>query len=217
MRWTMAFLIGILSAGVATPLRAQSVWQVGYAEADITPAAGEAMLAGFGRPRQVQGTLSPLRAQVLALQDGTGRRAMLFTADVLGFSRVSVEVLRRKIEKAHNVEPSAICFTASHTHWGPAINYRTNFTIGGLNVWYLARLEETLLRIADAAIKDLAPGGVDYGSCDVRIGMCRRLPNERGQYIWAANPEGSYDEHTPVLRITRSRSPARRSICCTRL
>jgi hypothetical protein len=27
-------------------------WQVGHAEAAITPAPGEALLAGFGRPRQ---------------------------------------------------------------------------------------------------------------------------------------------------------------------
>src|SRR5262245_18920642 len=137
MRWAVTIAIAILSSWLmAAPLAAQSAWQVGYSEADVTPAAGEAMLAGFGRPRQVQGSLAPLRAQVLALQDQSGRRAMLFAADVLGFSRVSVEVLRRKIEKAHGVVPSAVCFAASHTHWGPAINYRTNFTIGGLNVWY---------------------------------------------------------------------------------
>jgi dienelactone hydrolase len=215
MRRMMFVLFGILSASqAAAPLYAQSApkasaggWQAGYAEADITPAAGEAMLAGFGRPRQVQGTLAPLRAQALALQDQNGRRAILFTADVLGFSRVSVEVLRRKIEKTHGVDPSAVCFAASHTHWGPAINYRTNFTIGGLNVWYLARLEETLLKLADSAIKDLSPAEVAYGACDVRIGMCRRLQSDRGQFVWGANPEGSYDEHTPVLRITRGRSP----------
>jgi dienelactone hydrolase len=182
-------------------------WQVGYAEADITPATGEAALAGFGRPRQVQGTLAPLRAQALALRDRSGRQALLFTADVLGFSRVSVEVLRRKLEKTHGIEPSAVCFAASHTHWGPAINYRTNFTIGGLNVWYLARLEETLLKLADLALKDLSPADVSYGACDVRIGMCRRLPNDRGQFVWGSYPEGSYDEHTPVLRITRGKSP----------
>src|SRR5262245_40095399 len=131
MRWTLIIGTAILFGWLmASPLPAQSTWQIGYADADITPAAGEAMLAGFGRPRQVQGSLAPLRAQVLALQDQSGRRAMLFAADVLGFSRVSVEVLRRKIEKAHGIDPSAVCFAASHTHWGPAINYRTNFTIG---------------------------------------------------------------------------------------
>jgi hypothetical protein len=182
-------------------------WHAGYAEADITPAPGEAMLAGFGRGRQVQGTLAPLRAQALALRDGSGRRALLVAADVLGFGRDSVDALRHKIEKAHGIPASAVCFAASHTHWGPAINFRTNFAIGGLNVWYLARLEEMLLKLADRALKDLAPADLAYGACDVQIGMCRRLPNDRGVFGWGPNPEGSYDEHTPVLRITRGQSP----------
>src|SRR5262245_11494560 len=96
---------------------AASGWKVGYAEADITPASGEAMLAGFGQPRQVAGTIAPLRAQAVAFEDGKGRRALLFTADVLGFGRGSVDVLRRKIEKAHGIPASAVCFSASHTHW----------------------------------------------------------------------------------------------------
>jgi hypothetical protein len=57
---------------LAVERNAPSGWQIGYAEADITPAAGEAMLAGFGQPRQVAGTLAPLRAQALAFEDGRG-------------------------------------------------------------------------------------------------------------------------------------------------
>jgi hypothetical protein len=37
--------------------------------------------------------------------------------------------------------------------------------------------------------------------------MCRRLPNDRGEITWGPDPEGSYDPHTPVLRITRAQSP----------
>lgn len=184
-----------------------SGWRVGYAEADITPAPGEAMLAGFGQPRQVAGTIAPLRAQALAFEDGTGRRALLFTADVLGFGRGSVDVLRRKIEKAHGIPASAVCLSASHTHWGPAINYGANFAIGGLNVWYVGRLEETILDLAGKALGNLAPARVEYGACEARIGMSRRLPNDRGEMGWGPNPNGSYDPHTPILRITRAPSP----------
>src|SRR5205823_1281898 len=98
----------------AVELNPVSGWKVGYAEADITPAPGEAMLAGFGQPRQVIGTIAPLRAQALAFQDAKGRQALLFTADVLGFGRGSVDILRRKIEKAHGLPASAVCFSASH-------------------------------------------------------------------------------------------------------
>src|SRR5688572_12634073 len=98
MRTTVILWIGILFTWSAIPTliaeAGSETWQVGYAESDITPAAGEAMLAGFGRPRQVDGTLAPLRAQALALRDRNGRKALLFTADVLGFSRVSVDCLR---------------------------------------------------------------------------------------------------------------------------
>src|SRR5881296_2681209 len=107
---------GNAAAPAKTPAaerKSASGWQVGYAEADITPGPGEAMLAGFGQPRQVAGTLAPLRAQALAFEDSHGRRALLFTADVLGFGRGSVDALRRKIEKAHGIPASAICFSAS--------------------------------------------------------------------------------------------------------
>ena len=196
-----------LQKTVAVERNATSRWQVGYAEADITPAPGEAMLAGFGQPRQVAGTLGPLRAQALAFEDGRGRRALLFTADVLGFGRGSVDVLRRKIEKAHGIPAAAVCFSASHTHWGPGINYGMNSAVGPLNVWYVGRLEEILLSLADKALKNLSPGRVEYGACEVHIGMSRRLPNDRGEIGWGPNPNGSYDPHTPVLRITRATSP----------
>ncbi len=182
-------------------------WRVGYAEASITPRPGQAMMAGFGRERYAQGSIAPLRAQALALRDRTGKTALLITADVLGFGRVSIDAMRHKMEAAHNVPPAAVCFSASHTHWGPAINHRTNFAIGGLNVWYIAFLEETLLELADGALKDLSLASIAYGACEVQIGMCRRLPNEKGQVVWGPYPGGSYDEHTPVLRVMRQRSP----------
>ena len=204
--WAAAPIFSAERTDTATP-NTVAAWRVGYAEADITPASSEAMLAGFGQPRQVTGTLAPLRAQALAFEDANGRRGLLFTADVLGFSRSSVEVLRRKIEKAHGIPASAICFSASHTHWGPGINYGMNFAVGPLDVWYLGRLEETILKLAGEAFENLSPGRVEYGACEVRIGMCRRLPDERGEITWAPDPKGSYDPHTPILRITRAQSP----------
>jgi dienelactone hydrolase len=210
LAWTAAFSpVGAATSTSQTVAagEAMSRWRIGYAEADITPRQGEAMLAGFGQPRQVAGTLGPLRAQALAFEDGQGHRALLFTADVLGFGRASVDVLRRKIDKAYGIQASAICFNASHTHWGPAINHGMNFALGGLDVWYLGRLEETMLSLAGRALSNVAPSRLEYGACEVHIGMCRRLPNERGEIGWGPNPTGSYDPHTPVLRITRAQSP----------
>jgi len=167
------------------------------------------MMAGFGRERHPKGTLSPLRAQALALEDRTGNIALLVTADVLGFGRVSVDALRHKLKAAHGIPPEAIIFAASHTHWGPAINHRTNMAIGSVDIWYLGRLEETILKLAAEALANRSAAEIVYGACDVQIGMNRRRPDAGGVIQWGVNPEGGYDKHTPVLSITRHDSPRR--------
>lgn len=104
-------------SGQAAEREALSGWRVGFAEADITPAAGEAvMLAGFGTPRVVTGVESPLRAQAVAIEDERGRRVLLFAADVLGFGRTTVDAVRFKLHERHGIPPEAVCFSASHTH-----------------------------------------------------------------------------------------------------
>src|ERR1041384_6175735 len=117
-----------------------SGWKIGYAECDITPRPGQALMAGFGKERCADGALAPLRAQALALQDPVGSRSLLLTAHVLGFERLGVEALRRAVKRAHGLPPQAVMLSASHTHWGPGISYRLNFSTGSLSVWYRKRL-----------------------------------------------------------------------------
>lgn len=195
-------------AAAASPREAsRSGWKAGFAEADITPKPGQPVMpAGFGEPRIMEGTESPLLAQALALEDAGGKRAILFALDLLGLGRITVDAVRHKIQARYGIPEENVCFAASHTHWGPAVNYRAGSAIGDVNIWYLGFLETTLLELADRALKHLTPAEVAYGWCEVQIGMCRRLPSERG-IRWAVNPAGSYDRHTPILRVRREGSP----------
>ncbi|MBI5771365.1 MAG: dienelactone hydrolase family protein [Verrucomicrobia bacterium] len=182
-------------------------WKAGFAQADITPKPGmPVMPAGFGGSRIMEGSESPLLAQALALEDADGKRAILFTADLLGFGRITIDAVRHKIAKAHGIPGENVCFSASHTHWAPAVNFRTGSAIGDPNIWYLGFLETTLLDLADRALKNLAPAEVAYGWTEAQIGMNRRLPGAQG-IQWAVNPAGSYDRHTPILRVRRETSP----------
>lgn len=203
----LALLFAVCACGGTAWAQSVEGWQAGYAEADITPSEGRGHLAGYGRERHVEGTLHPLRAQVLALEDRNGRKALLVTADVLGFGRVSVDAMRYRLRDTHGIPPEAVCFAASHTHWGPGVNFRTNFYLGAVDVWYLAWLEETLLEIAGKALENLSPAAVSYGACDTQIGMCRRFPQKDGSLGWGPYPEGSYDTHTPILRVQRRQAP----------
>jgi len=182
-------------------------WQAGFAEADITPKPGmPVMPSGFAKSRIMDGSESPLLAQALVLEAADGKRAILFTADLLGFGRITVDAVRHKITKAHGIPEENVCFTASHTHWAPAVNFRTSSAIGDVNVWYLGFLETTLLELANRALQNLAPAEVAYGWGEAQIGMSRRLPGEKG-IQWAPYPIGSYDKHTPILRVRRDASP----------
>jgi len=182
-------------------------WKAGFAEADITPKPGmPVMPSGFANSRIMDGSESPLLAQALVLEDAGGKRAILFTADLLGFGRITVDAVRHKIRKAHGIPEESVCFTASHTHWAPAVNFRTSSSIGDVNVWYLGFLETTLLELANRALKSLAPAEVAYGWGEAQIGMSRRLPGPQG-IQWAPYPAGSYDKHTPILRVRREASP----------
>ena len=165
-------------------LAGEPAWQAGYAEADITPAEGTghdgrlrpgAPSARSARPaaRPGAGATRPRR------QDGAvdrGRRAGLWP-------RVRSMRCGTRSRPPTTSRRQRSAFLLRIRNWGPAINYRTNFNIGSVNVWYLARLEQTLLELVDEALEDLSPATVSYGACEVQIGMCRRKPNDKGP-VW---------------------------------
>ena len=178
-------------------------WHIGYAQADITPGKGQTLMAGYGRQRYAAGVHKPLRAQAIALRDSRGRLALLITADILGFDRLSVEYLRRALSTRHQLDPQAIMLSASHTHWGPPTLYRVTFAVGTPDTWLVAALERTLLALAEKAINGLEPGAIDYAYIETNVGHSRRIPRPDGTVEWAPNPDNDYDRHTPILRMTR--------------
>lgn len=182
-------------------------WSVGYAEADITPAPGQVQMRGFGRERYAKGALAPLLTQVVVLRDQDNHTGVLITADIAGFERVMTEAIRRAITRKHDIPAEDVMLAASHTHWGPAAQFHATFAAGGPNVWYMGFLEETILATVDAALENLSPASIEYGWIDFRgIGCNRRLPVD-GKITWGPYPEGSFDGHTPILRIKRDPSP----------
>jgi neutral ceramidase len=182
-------------------------WAVGYGQADITPAPMQVQMTGFGRERYARGTLAPLLTQVVALRDPKGHTALLISADILDFDRVMVNVIRQAITRKHAIPPENILLAASHTHWGPAIRFRMSFSVGAPNVWYMGHLEDRILDSVDAAIRELCPASMEYGCIDFRgIGCNRRLP--KGDTVtWGAYAQGSFDGHTPIVRVRRKQSP----------
>lgn len=182
-------------------------WSVGYAEADITPAPGQVQMSGFGRERYAGGVLAPLLTQIVVFRDREDNAGVLIAADILDFDRVMVEVIRRAISFKHGIPAENIMLAASHTHWGPAVRFRMGYSLGAPNVWYMDLLEDKILTCVDAALKNLSPAKVEYGWIDFHgIGCNRRLPVD-GKITWDPYKEGSFDGHTPIIRIGREAKP----------
>ncbi len=213
MRNSVMFVMGLIMGLVLPGLEAganqatEKPWSIGYAEADITPAPKQVQMSGFGRERYANGTLAPLLTQAVALRDSNGHTALLIAADILDFDRVMVDVIRRAITRKHAIPAENILLAASHTHWGPAVRFRMSFGVGAPNVWYMGQMEDRVLASVDEAIKDLCPATLEYGYMNFSgIGANRRYPRD-GKITWGAYAQGSFDDHTPILRIGRDQSP----------
>jgi hypothetical protein len=133
---------------------------------------------------------------------------LLIAADIIGLDRVMVEAIRRGIARRHGIPGQQVLLAASHTHWGPATKLSGHFSCGAPNVWYLARLEKTVLTKVDEVLENLSPATIEYGAIDFRGIGCSRRFLVNGKIRWAPNTEGTFDGHTPILRIRREGSPA---------
>jgi hypothetical protein len=83
LRFCLALLGPFLFAGSVRA--ADAAWKAGFAAQKITP--GEPlMLAGYAaRTVPARGVTDDLHAKALALEDATGARVILITADLIGF------------------------------------------------------------------------------------------------------------------------------------
>src|SRR5258708_3685124 len=95
------------------------VFRIGVTEVDITPPVGLPMDGYMARAGVSTGVHDPLLAQVLVLEDGD-MRAALVTLDVMGVSVSFTKPLRSSLAAVIGTIPDAILICASHTHAGPA-------------------------------------------------------------------------------------------------
>src|SRR5437867_8216121 len=66
---------------------AERLWKAGLGTADITPAE-PIWLAGYAaRTKPSEGVAHPINAKALALEDPQGKKLIIITSDILGFTR----------------------------------------------------------------------------------------------------------------------------------
>ena len=188
---------------------AESTWKAGVAKVKITPEKPLWMSGYAARDRPAEGTLHDLWARAVALEDPSGDRVVMVTADLCGIDRGLSNRVRDRLKEKHGLERKSVALCVSHTHTGPVVgnNLRTMWVLsdeqGRMVDEYTAAVEEKMVAVAAEAVGALAPARLQWGTGRATFATNRRanpeadVPRLREQ----GRLKGPVDYDLPVLSI----------------
>ncbi len=174
-------------------------WRAGLARTDITPTQPVWMAGYASRDHPAEGTIHPLWAKALVLEDEQGGRVVIVATDLIGFSRQVHAAVVGRAAKATGIEPGRIVLNSSHTHSGPvivgcaAVAYPADETLWAPARAYAKQLEDKLVALIEEACREMGPVTLEFGQGEATFAI-----NRRGQI----NPDGPVDHSVPVLRVS---------------
>ena len=197
----------------AADAQTDCTWKVGLARVKITPQRPVALLGYGDRTGPFESVAADIYAKAMALEDQRGRRAVLVTADLVGFQAAVVtdEVCRRISEKT-GLERRQLLFNASHCHTGPLVSLDPHPRANSVahpplspddvreTVAYTQQLRSQLVDVVRDALADLQPAQLAWGTGQIGFPMNRRLPQDV-RVVMADNPAGPTDRSVPVMRV----------------
>jgi hypothetical protein len=133
-------------------------FRAGAAQVDITPPPDLPMDGYLAREGNSLGTHDPLMAQVLVVDDGE-KRIALVALDILAVSAGFTDPLRQALAQQLNTTPSAIMMCASHTHCGP-VGLQSWFPPGekpALDKALVNSVQTRILEAAQVALNAMTP------------------------------------------------------------
>jgi hypothetical protein len=182
-------------------------YKAGVAARIITPTE-PIWMAGYGnRTKPAEGKLHDIYVKALALEDRAGTKLVLITSDLLGFPRSLSEDVANEIQRRTGLTRERLLFTSSHTHCGPVVRTTlidayplTPEQLPPLQQ-YAARLQQDVIDVIEAALKDLKPARLSIGVGQAGFAVNRREERPGGAVINGRNPGGPVDHSVPVLRV----------------
>jgi len=179
-------------------------WKAGVARTDITP-ENPVWMAGYAaRQHPAEGTVHPLWAKALVIEDQRGERVVIVTSDLIGFVREVSDRIGDRVQRKTGIERERIVLSVSHTHCGPVIlgcadiAHHMKEEDVAVAAAYRQKLEDKVVDVIARACQAIQPAKLAYGQ-----GHATFAKNRRGvQSQEFANSEGPVDHIVPVLRVT---------------
>ncbi len=181
-------------------------WKAGFAATTITPAE-PLLLSGYAsRTESSDAVLDDLHAKAMILEDGDGQRALVLTADLIGFRAEFAEPICARITAGTGIPRERILLNASHIHTGPSVmlDNVAHDTVSAAQadklIAYTRKFQDQCVKLAGEALARLQPVRLSWGGGVVNFPMNRREFTARG-VILGVNPRGPVDRTVPVLRV----------------
>ncbi len=180
------------------------LYKTAFKEVDITPKASEAQpvaLQGMaGGVRNAVQVATPLKMQMLLIEDDKGAKLLIVSADLFGFGKPMVDgVVKAAADWA--IPPEAIILNASHTHYAPGTVSNASQTLGPFHQNYARDVMQLITQSLGPMYDALEPSQIYSGKASgVDIGINRRLKQD-GQVKFQPNEKGEYDTSAPFLLV----------------
>jgi hypothetical protein len=173
---------------------------LGVSRINITPEQ-PVMMSGYdARKTPSTGIHDSLFASALFFSDEQNK-ALVITADVIGFPHVFVDSVKKMISEKTRVPADKLMMVALHNHGGPAIRtYEDKLPQANEN--YIRSLKEKLTTLAINAMENPLPFlmGVGKGTCNLNIS--RRAVFADGGVWLGRNMDGPCDHELDVIKFT---------------
>ena len=200
----IALLAALAFPAAARAQQPAADWKVGIAKAKITPDK-PIMMAGYAsRKTPSEGVEAELFAKAMAFEDSGGHKALLVTADIIGFPGEMSESIAARLEQSTGIAREAVLLNGSHIHTGPVVavgrssefpeEYRQRIRE------YAKEFEDKVVAIGEQALAGLKPAKFSWSTGVAHFVMNRREFTPRG-VILGVNPRGIADRTVPVMKV----------------
>jgi hypothetical protein len=175
-------------------------WKSGVAKIKITPSESIWMAGYAARTKPSEGVQTDLYLKALALDDGSGKPAVLVTSDLVGLRRKVADRIVERCEKQFGLTRDRLTINSSHTHSGPTtgdLSPRPGYeTQKEVVQRYTDSLVDKAVETVGAALKQMGPARLSFaqGFAGFAVNRRRAHPGTRGL-------PGPVDHDVPVLAV----------------
>ncbi len=190
----------LILLGVLPLMCSAQSFRAGVARVDLTPAPGVDLWGYSNRSGPATGTLDPLYARILYLDDGRNSVSVITLDLGRSFGLPQISYVRQRIQSA-NHKGDEVMFIASHTHSGPVIDDDYEQVPG----WEQRALDK-IVEAINTARKQAVEARIGVGYGQTILGHNRRYLQSDGsvKMLWrnsTGQQTGMIDPSVGVIRV----------------